>query len=39
MGWDVMIVYKKEGVSACNPLCVGEIPKSMPWHSRLCSLA
>jgi hypothetical protein len=23
IGWDVMIVYKKEGVSACNPLCVG----------------
>jgi hypothetical protein len=23
MGWDVMIVYKKEGVSACNPFCVG----------------
>jgi hypothetical protein len=23
MGWDVVIVYKKEGVSARNPLCVG----------------
>jgi hypothetical protein len=23
MGWDVMVVYKKEGVSAHNPLCIG----------------
>ncbi len=23
MGWDVVIVYKKEAVSACNLLCIG----------------
>jgi hypothetical protein len=39
MARDVVVVDKEEGVSACNPFCVGRRPVPMPWHSHPSSLA
>jgi hypothetical protein len=39
MAWDVVVVNKEEGISACNPFCVGKGPVPMPWHSHPSSLA
>jgi hypothetical protein len=39
MDQDVVVVDKKEGVSACNPFLLGEEPVPMPWQRHPSSLA